>query len=44
MDCFDFTLIGSDPKVSHLLAEIAMSIAEEGKGFWEWKGHLKVIL
>ena len=30
--CLDFSLIGSDPKVSHLLAGIAMSILDEGKG------------
>jgi len=32
MVCLDFSLIGSYPKVSHLLAGIAMSIADEGKG------------
>jgi len=37
----DFSLIGSDPKVSHLLAVIAMSIAEEGKGFWQWGGSFE---
>ena len=26
MVCVDFSLIGSDPKVSHLLAGIAMSV------------------
>jgi hypothetical protein len=28
----DFSLISSDPKVCHLLAGIAKSIADEGKG------------
>jgi hypothetical protein len=28
----DFSLIDSDPKVSHLLAGIAMSFADEGRG------------
>jgi len=32
MVCVDFSVIGSDPKASHLLAGIAMSIAYEGKG------------
>jgi len=32
MVCADFSLIGSDRKVSHLLAGITMSIADEGKG------------
>jgi len=32
MVCVDFFLIGFDPKDSHLLAGIAMSIADEGKG------------
>jgi len=32
MVCVDISLIGSDPKVAHLLAGIAMSIADEGKG------------
>jgi len=40
MVCVDFSLIGSDPKVSHLLAEIAMFIAD-GKGLWQWGGGLK---
>jgi len=32
MVCLDFSLIGLDSKVSHPLAGIAMSIADEGKG------------
>jgi len=32
MVCEAFSLIGYDPKVSHLLAGIAMSIGVEGKG------------
>jgi len=32
MVCADFSIIGSDNKVPHLLAGIAMSIANEGKG------------
>jgi len=33
-----FSLIGYDPKVSHLLARIAISIADVMKGFWMWGG------
>ena len=33
--CVDFSLVGSDPKVFHLLAGIAMSIADEGKGVFD---------
>jgi len=36
MVCVDFSLIDSDPKVSHLLAGIAMPIANEGKCIWQW--------
>ena len=32
MVCLEFSLIGSFPKVSHLLAGIDLSIADEGKG------------
>jgi len=32
MVCLDFSFIGSDSKVSHPLAGISMSIADEGKG------------
>ena len=38
----DFSLIGYDPEVSHLLAGIAMYIAEEGKCLWVWGGGLKI--
>jgi len=31
-----FSLIGYDPKVSHLLAGIALSIADDMKGLWVW--------
>jgi len=43
MVCVDFSSIGSesDPKVSHHLAGIAMSIADEGKGHSQWMGCLK---
>jgi len=34
MDCVEFSLIGYDPKVAHLLSGIALSIAYEGKGLW----------
>jgi len=33
-----FSLIGYDPKVSHLLARIAISIAHVMKGLWMWGG------
>jgi len=32
------SLIGYDPKVSHLLASIAISIADVMKGLWMWGG------
>jgi len=41
MVCVHFSLIGCDPKVSHLVAEIAMSIADVMKGLWMWGGGLK---
>jgi len=37
MVCVDFSLIGYDPKVFHLLTEIAMSIADEGGREVMWK-------
>jgi len=33
-----FSLIGYDPKVSHLLARIAITIADVMKGLWMWGG------
>ena len=34
MVCVGFSLMAYDPKVSHLLAGIAMSIADEEKDLW----------
>ena len=41
MVCMDFSLIGYDPKVPHLLAGIDMSIADDRKSLWQWEGDLK---
>jgi len=41
MVCVDFSHNVSDPKVSHLLAGIAVSIGDEGKSLWQWGGGLK---
>jgi len=35
MICVDFSLIGYDLTVSHLLARIPMRIADDVKGLWQ---------
>jgi len=41
MVCVALSLIGCDPKVSHLLAESPNAIAVHLKGLWQWGGGLK---
>jgi len=38
MVCVDFSLIGYNPTVSHLLAGIPICIADDVKGLWQWGG------
>ena len=38
MVCVDFSLIGYNPTVSHLLAGIPMCIAHDVKGLWQQGG------
>jgi len=41
MVCVDLSLFGYDPKVSFLLAGIAISLAVDRKGLWVWGGGLE---